>query len=131
MLVRVSSDVFDRPSPTTRGEQMLGQIQGAAAARRFPLLWLTALLLPHAMATSPGASRLAPGAPLRAGLGHLLLATLSALLLAMVRPLQLVSPRRRATPMLLGLQPLMRWMWKSHESMTSGSGSRCLLCARV
>ena len=86
MLARLSSYVFARPSPT-RGKQTLGQMQGAAAARRFPLLWIKALLLPHAMATSPGVSWVAPGAPLRAGLGHPLLATLSALLLAMVRPL--------------------------------------------
>jgi len=86
MLDRLSSYVVARPSPT-RGEQTLGQMQGAAAARRFPLLWLKALLVPNAMATSPGVSCVAPGAPLRAGLRHPLLATLSALLLAMVRPL--------------------------------------------
>jgi len=108
-LVRVLSYVLARPWPT-RGAQTLGQMKGAAAARWFPLLCMKALLLPHAMATSPGISWDAPGAPLRAGLGHFFLATLSALLLAKARPLQVVPPLRSATPMLVGLQPCLRKM---------------------
>jgi len=118
--------VLARPSPTC-GEQTLDQMQGAAAARQFPLLRPKALLLPHATATSPGVSWMAPGAPPRVVLGHLLLATLSAPLLAMVRPLQLVPPRRWATPIHHCLRPFMQRMRKSHELMTSGSGRRCLL----
>ena len=126
-LVRVLSYVLARTS-LTRGKQTLGQMQGAAAACRFPLLWPKVLLFSHAMATSRVASWVALGAPLPAGLGHPLLETLSALILAMVRTLKLVTPQRRATLMLLGLQPLMRRMWKSYKSMTSGSGRCCLLC---
>jgi len=117
--------VLARPSPTC-GEQTLDQMQGGAAARRYPLLWPKALLLPHATATSPGVSWMAPGTPLRVVLGHLLFATLSAPLLAMVRPFQLVPSRRWATPMLHCLRPFMRRMRKLHELTTSGSGRRCI-----